>query len=251
MRRTGGGGCIAAIENELFIKEIARLGTTARYLTSVCSGSLILAAAGFLDIGLRPHVPKGKVDARRHGNRSLRYLMKPEALSLANHHEPVPRFQFKRDCFLCLPVTELKPPCSPERQAGNRRTARLRDVRPGAWLISPYSGWKWAKWSGGDVGWLRQTLSCPRSCKCRHAMTFRKCAITATDALWFGRGRFRPNLSPRRAFSDDHERYPIRRISVAWVGGIADVGEHGTAQRLGMAPSAMGVCRLLALAAAR
>jgi cyclohexyl-isocyanide hydratase len=44
----GGGGCIAAIENELFIKEVARLGATARYLTSVCSGSLILGAAGFL-----------------------------------------------------------------------------------------------------------------------------------------------------------------------------------------------------------
>src|SRR6476659_5976684 len=44
----GGGGCLAAIENDLFLKEIARLGGTARYLTSVCSGSLILGAAGFL-----------------------------------------------------------------------------------------------------------------------------------------------------------------------------------------------------------
>ena len=34
----GGGGCLAAIENDLFIKEIARLGATARYLTSVCTG---------------------------------------------------------------------------------------------------------------------------------------------------------------------------------------------------------------------
>src|SRR4029450_6744275 len=33
----GGGGCLAAIENDLFLKEIARLGGTARYLTSVCS----------------------------------------------------------------------------------------------------------------------------------------------------------------------------------------------------------------------
>jgi len=40
----GGGGCLAA----LFVKEIARLGATARYLTSVCTGSLILGAAGFL-----------------------------------------------------------------------------------------------------------------------------------------------------------------------------------------------------------
>ena len=44
----GGGGCIAAIENHQFMREIARLGATARYLTSVCSGSLILGAAGFL-----------------------------------------------------------------------------------------------------------------------------------------------------------------------------------------------------------
>lgn len=44
----GGGGCLAAIENELYLNEIIRLGATARYLTSVCSGSLILAAAGFL-----------------------------------------------------------------------------------------------------------------------------------------------------------------------------------------------------------
>ena len=44
----GGGGCIAAIENELYMQEIVRLGATARYLTSVCSGSLILGAAGFL-----------------------------------------------------------------------------------------------------------------------------------------------------------------------------------------------------------
>ncbi len=44
----GGGGCIAAIENELYMQEIVRLGAIARYLTSVCSGSLILGAAGFL-----------------------------------------------------------------------------------------------------------------------------------------------------------------------------------------------------------
>ncbi len=44
----GGGGCINAIENDLFIKEIARLGATARYLTSVCTGSLILGAAGLI-----------------------------------------------------------------------------------------------------------------------------------------------------------------------------------------------------------
>src|SRR6516164_11718423 len=39
--------------------------------------------------------------------------------------------------------------------------ARLRDVRPGAWLISPYSGWKWAKWPNGEVGWLSAETELP------------------------------------------------------------------------------------------
>jgi hypothetical protein len=39
--------------------------------------------------------------------------------------------------------------------------AKLRDVRPGAWLISPYSGWKWAKWPSGDVGWLPADVELP------------------------------------------------------------------------------------------
>ena len=39
--------------------------------------------------------------------------------------------------------------------------ARLLDVRPGAWLISPYSGWKWAKWPSGDVGWLPADVEMP------------------------------------------------------------------------------------------
>ena len=44
----GGGGCLNAIENDRFLEEVARLGASARYLTSVCTGSLILGAAGFL-----------------------------------------------------------------------------------------------------------------------------------------------------------------------------------------------------------
>jgi hypothetical protein len=47
--------------------------------------------------------------------------------------------------------------------------ARLRDVRPGAWLISPDTGWKWAKWPSGqvakwpsgDVGWLPADIELP------------------------------------------------------------------------------------------
>jgi putative intracellular protease/amidase len=44
----GGFGATEAMLDEAFMREIRRLGAQSRYLTSVCTGSLILAAAGFL-----------------------------------------------------------------------------------------------------------------------------------------------------------------------------------------------------------
>ena len=44
----GGFGTTAAMLDEAFMAEVRRLGASARYLTSVCTGSLILGAAGFL-----------------------------------------------------------------------------------------------------------------------------------------------------------------------------------------------------------
>ncbi len=44
----GGFGTTEAMLDEAFIAEIQRLGGGAKYVTSVCTGSLILAAAGFL-----------------------------------------------------------------------------------------------------------------------------------------------------------------------------------------------------------
>jgi transcriptional regulator GlxA family with amidase domain len=44
----GGFGAADAMLDEAFMREIRRLGAGATYLTSVCTGSLILAAAGFL-----------------------------------------------------------------------------------------------------------------------------------------------------------------------------------------------------------
>nr|MEA2797850.1 cyclohexyl-isocyanide hydratase [Phenylobacterium sp.] len=44
----GGFGATDAMLDEAFMREIRRLGAQSRYLTSVCTGSLILAAAGFL-----------------------------------------------------------------------------------------------------------------------------------------------------------------------------------------------------------
>ena len=44
----GGLGCIAALETPRFLAAIRRLAEGATYVTSVCTGSLILAAAGLL-----------------------------------------------------------------------------------------------------------------------------------------------------------------------------------------------------------
>ena len=44
----GGFGTVAAIEDPAYIGALQRLGRKARYVTSVCTGSLLLAAAGLL-----------------------------------------------------------------------------------------------------------------------------------------------------------------------------------------------------------
>jgi cyclohexyl-isocyanide hydratase len=44
----GGFGTVAALEDREFLVEIGRLGARAQYVTSVCTGSLLLAAAGLL-----------------------------------------------------------------------------------------------------------------------------------------------------------------------------------------------------------
>jgi cyclohexyl-isocyanide hydratase len=44
----GGFGTIAAMEDQVYLKELRRLAASARYVTSVCTGSLLLAAAGLL-----------------------------------------------------------------------------------------------------------------------------------------------------------------------------------------------------------
>ena len=44
----GGFGTVAAMEDKLYLNELRRLAGMARYVTSVCTGSLLLAAAGLL-----------------------------------------------------------------------------------------------------------------------------------------------------------------------------------------------------------
>jgi putative intracellular protease/amidase len=45
----GGFGCIAALEDPQYLGELRRLADSAKYVTSVCTGSLLLAAAGVLE----------------------------------------------------------------------------------------------------------------------------------------------------------------------------------------------------------
>lgn len=44
----GGFGTVQALEDRQYLAELARLARSARYVTSVCTGSLLLAAAGLL-----------------------------------------------------------------------------------------------------------------------------------------------------------------------------------------------------------
>jgi len=44
----GGFGCTDAMQDEVYMSAIKRLAAGARYVTSVCTGSLVLAAAGLL-----------------------------------------------------------------------------------------------------------------------------------------------------------------------------------------------------------
>lgn len=38
---------------------------------------------------------------------------------------------------------------------------RLANCRPGAWQLSPYTGWRWARWPDGEVGWVPATVALP------------------------------------------------------------------------------------------
>jgi cyclohexyl-isocyanide hydratase len=45
----GGYGLTAALRDAEYLRQVRRLGSSARYITSVCTGSLVLAAAGLLE----------------------------------------------------------------------------------------------------------------------------------------------------------------------------------------------------------
>jgi cyclohexyl-isocyanide hydratase len=57
----GGGGVLPLLEDEAVVQEVRRLASTARYVTSVCTGALVLGAAGLL-VGKRATTHWGVVD---------------------------------------------------------------------------------------------------------------------------------------------------------------------------------------------
>jgi hypothetical protein len=70
--------------------------------------------------------------------------------------------------LLALPVLHADRPHGSKAMAdvhGARQ--RLANCRPGAWLISPYTGWRWAKWPNGEVGWLSADTVLPDSLRVR------------------------------------------------------------------------------------
>jgi hypothetical protein len=76
-----------------------------------------------------------------------------------------------------LPIPEVlfaQPVLHPGRPRGAKAMAdvhgarqRLANCRPGAWLISPYTGWRWAKWPNGEVGWLLSDTVLPNCLRVR------------------------------------------------------------------------------------
>ena len=40
---------------------------------------------------------------------------------------------------------------------------RLKHCRPGAWLISPRTGYKWAKWPNGEISWCPKEVELPNA----------------------------------------------------------------------------------------
>lgn len=60
------------------------------------------------------------------------------------------------------------PRLSPDRPTGSKPMAdaagaqrRLDGCRPGAWVISAFTGWRWAVWPNGEIGWLPRDVQLP------------------------------------------------------------------------------------------
>ena len=57
----GGYACTDAALDPDYLPHVRRLGLQARYITSVCTGSLILGAAGLLQASAQPAIGRGDI----------------------------------------------------------------------------------------------------------------------------------------------------------------------------------------------
>ena len=64
--------------------------------------------------------------------------------------------------LFALPSLNEARPRSP-RTMGDANIAgrRLQNYSPGAWLLSPMTGFLWAKWPNGEVGWVPANVKLP------------------------------------------------------------------------------------------
>ncbi len=60
------------------------------------------------------------------------------------------------------------PELHPKRPRGSKAMidahgakCRLKNCRPGAWLISPFTGEHWVVWPTGHIGWLPKSIALP------------------------------------------------------------------------------------------
>ena len=62
------------------------------------------------------------------------------------------------------------PELHPDRPRGSKAMIdvhganfRLKNCRPGAWLVSMFTGWKWAVWPSGHIGWVPKDVWFPEA----------------------------------------------------------------------------------------
>jgi hypothetical protein len=66
------------------------------------------------------------------------------------------------EVFRRLPHRHKRRPTGTKAMGDGPEARRhLQSFRPGAWLKSPYTGWIWAKWPNGQVGWVPREVELP------------------------------------------------------------------------------------------
>jgi hypothetical protein len=71
---------------------------------------------------------------------------------------PIPAVLFTLPC-----LHEDRPRGSTAMIDAQGAKLRLSNCRPGAWVKSPITGWRWAKWPTGEVGWVPANVALPES----------------------------------------------------------------------------------------